>query len=155
MLAHLKSRCRTKKKPMQNFTAEKWADKIALFIDNFGFLTRFFLTLDYCSTQSRICNSCDVFLPISKIHLCVPFCQSFSVFWRLSGWTIWQVHFKQNENKQAWWDIIIDFFAMLKGLKNSFGRQSLFWPPNLFFLSRRDYKVLFSLHFQQGSEQSW
>ena len=30
------------KKPMQNFTAEKWADKIALFIDNFGFLSGFF-----------------------------------------------------------------------------------------------------------------
>ena len=29
------------KKPMQNFTAEKWADKIALFIDNFGFLSGF------------------------------------------------------------------------------------------------------------------
>jgi len=27
---------------MQNFTAEKWADKIALFIDNFGFLSGFF-----------------------------------------------------------------------------------------------------------------
>ena len=43
-----KSRCRTKKKPiqqkkpMQKFTAEKWADKIALFIDNFGFLSGFF-----------------------------------------------------------------------------------------------------------------
>ena len=31
------------KKPMQNFTAEKWAAKIALFIDNFGFLSGFFL----------------------------------------------------------------------------------------------------------------
>ena len=30
------------KKPMQKFTAEKWADKIALFIDNFGFLSGFF-----------------------------------------------------------------------------------------------------------------
>ena len=30
------------KKPMQNFTAEKWADKIALFIDIFGFLSGFF-----------------------------------------------------------------------------------------------------------------
>ena len=29
------------KKPMQNFTAEKWADKIAMFIDNFGFLSGF------------------------------------------------------------------------------------------------------------------
>jgi len=43
-----KSRCRTKKKPiqqkkpMQKFTAEKWADKIALFIDTFGFLSGFF-----------------------------------------------------------------------------------------------------------------
>ena len=27
---------------MQNFTAEKWANKIALFIDNFGFLSGFF-----------------------------------------------------------------------------------------------------------------
>ena len=47
------------KKPMQNFTAEKWADKIALFIDNSGFLSGFFLTLDYCSTQSHItpCNA--------------------------------------------------------------------------------------------------
>ena len=63
------------------------------------------------SELDSICNSCDVFLAISKIYLCVPFCQSFSVFWRLSGWTIWQVHLKQNENKQAWWDIIIDIFC--------------------------------------------
>jgi hypothetical protein len=30
------------KKSMQKFTAEKWADKIALFIDTFGFLSGFF-----------------------------------------------------------------------------------------------------------------
>ena len=30
-----------KKKPMQNFTPEKWSDKIALFLDIFGFLSGF------------------------------------------------------------------------------------------------------------------
>ena len=71
------------KKPMQNFTAEKWADKIALFIDNFGFLSGFFWhwTIALPSPTSHLA------MLHSKIILSDPnrrvkvVCIGFSLFW--------------------------------------------------------------------------
>ena len=95
------------KKPMQNFTAEKWADKIALFIDNFGFLSGFFWhwTIALPSPTSHLA------MLHSKIILSDPNRRvkvvliGFSLFW--SQCRTWGTSF------QFWQNILHQIYPML------------------------------------------
>ena len=98
------------KKPMQNFTAEKWADKIALFIDNFGFLSGFFWhwTIALPSPTSHLA------MLHSKIILSDPnrrvkvVCIGFSLFWsRCRTWGTW---FCQNKHMKIKNGLLLSLF---------------------------------------------